>query len=278
MFSNLLEKSKAQTYSSSNHDEMRSLFGTSPSNITSSTAQKIATVFSCVDIKAKALSVIPIKLYKRTENGKEEDKNNPLYELLRYAPNDDITASIYKKMISQDIDLRGNHYTQIQRNGLGQVVGLYPLIADKMVITIDTNNKKTYKYDNVAVASRRILHLFDIPSECGNYGLSKIDYARITLEFASNTAQHGNKLFKNSAMPSGAFESEKVFSDEAFNRLKKDLEDKYTGLVNNGKPLLLEDGLKYNPLTMTNSDSEWLESRKFNREEVGAIFGVQLQC
>ena len=274
-FLNIFKSAKAQSYSSANVDEMRELFGTSSTTVTATTAQKVATVFSCIDIKAKALSVIPIKLYKRTKNGKLEDRKNPLYELLRYEPNPDLTASMYKKMISQDIDLRGNHYSQIVRNGLGQVVALYPLIADEMVVNIDLNNKKTYIYAGQTISNDRILHLFDIPSECGNYGLSKIDKAKITLEFANNTAQHGNELFKNSAMPSGAFELDKGgLSDEAFKRLKKDLSSKYTGLKNNGTPMLLEEGLKFVPLRMTNSDSEWLESRKFNREEVGAIFGV----
>ncbi len=274
--STVLDNFKAQdtkTYSSSNNDDMVNLFGLNTGSINSSNAQKIATVFACVDIKAKALAVIPIKLYKRTNSGKEEDRTNPLYELLRYAPNPDITASIYKKMISQDIDLRGNHFTQIQRNGLGQVVGLYPLVADKMVVTV-LNGKKTYKYDNKTVSPSRILHLFDIPNEDGTYGLSKIEYARVTLEYANNTAEHGNILFKNSAMPSGAFEKEGSLTDQAHERLKKGLKEQYVGLKNNGTPMLLEEGLKFNPLRMTNSDSEWLESRKFNREEVGAIFGV----
>lgn len=271
-----LDRLKAQdiTYSSSNKSEMNALFGTSSRNITSDNAQKIATVFACVDIKAKALSIIPIKLYKRVENGKTEDKDNPLYELLRYAPNPDITAAIYKKMISQDIDLRGNHYTQIQRNGLEQVIGLYPLISDNMIVTV-TNGVKSYIYNGIKISNKRILHLFDIPSECGNYGLSKIEYARTTLEFASNTSQHGNELFKNSAMPSGAFELAKGgLTDEAFKRLHNQLKEKYVGLKNSGTPMLLEEGLKFSPLRMTNSDSEWLESRKYNREEVGSIFGV----
>lgn len=265
---------ETESVSSTDTEAINSLFGINSNSVTSSNAQKIATVFACVDIKAKALAVIPIKLYKRTENGKNEDRDNPLYDLLRYAPNKDITASIYKKMISQDIDLRGNHFSQIVRNGLGQVVALYPLVADKMVVTVK-DGKKTYKYDNKTVSPSRILHLFDIPNEEGTFGLSKIEYARVTLEYANNTAEHGNILFKNSAMPSGAFEkSEGVLTDEAFKRLKTTLKEQYTGLKNNGTPMLLEEGLKFTPLRMTNSDSEWLESRKFNREEVGAIFGV----
>ena len=268
-----LSESKAQLFSSLESDTADILFGTNTNTINSNNAQKIATVFACINIKANALAVIPIKLYKKSDNGKVEWKENPLYNILRYEPNHDLVASQYKKMISQDLDLRGNHYSQIARNSLGQIKALYPLISDKMEVSV-INGKKIFKYDNKTVNSNKILHIFDIPNEDGTCGLSKIEYAKQTLELASNTAIHGNELFKNSATPSGAFEMDGELTDEAYNRLKKDLATKYTGLVNTGKPMLLEGGLKYNPLKMTNSDSEWLESRKFNREEIGAIFGV----
>ncbi len=243
-------------------------------SITATNAQKIATVFSCVDIKAKALSVMPIKLYKLTKNGKEENKTHKLYNLLRYEPNENLISSLYKKIISQDIDLRGNHYTQIVRNGLGDIVKLVPLQADLMDLTILSNGKKEFIYNNTRVDNYRVLHLYDIPDSTGLKGLSKIQFARESLNFAKNTAEHGNKLFENGATPTGIFEHEKVLEDGAFDRLKLSIQEKMTGLTNTGKPFLLEDGLSYKALTLTNSDSQWLESRKYNREEVAAIFGV----
>lgn len=247
----------------------------SGSSVTSINAQKIATVFSCVNIKANALAIIPIKTYIKNKDGKKEDHNNKLYDLLRYAPNELLIASLYKKMISQDLDLRGNHYSQIIRNGLGEVVALYPLIADKMEVIYSVNRKdKIYKYDNQKIKSSKILHIFDIPDFEGLKGLSRIEYAKQSLEYAKSTSTHGNNLFKNSAMPSGSFEMAGSLGDDAYNRLKADLTDKYSGSENAGKPLLLEGGLTFKPLAISNSDSEWLESRKFNREEVAAIFGV----
>lgn len=243
------------------------------SNITPSNAQKIATVLSCVNIKANALAVMPIKTYKKTKKGKEEDYNTLLYNLLRYEPNDNLISALYKKMISQDLDLRGNHYSQIIRNGAGEVVALHPLISDNMEI-LSHNGKKIFKYNGTPIKNNKIMHLFDIPDSSGLRGISRIEYAKETLEFANATSKHGNKLFKNSAMPSGSFEMSGELSDEAYNRLKNDLENKYSGLSNAGKALLLEGGLTFKPLTISNSDSEWLESRKFNREELCAIFGV----
>lgn len=241
--------------------------------VTALNAQKIATVLSCVNIKANALAVIPIKTYKKNGKEKKEDYNSALYNLLRYEPNENLIASLYKKMISQDLDLRGNHYSQIVRNGLGEVVALHPLLADKMKV-LTKDGKKYFEYDGKVVRNNRILHIFDIPDHTGLKGLSRIEYAKQALDFANAASRHGNELFKNSAMPSGSFEMSGELGDEAYNRLKNDLEAKYSGLSNAGKTLLLEGGLQFKPMTLSNSDSEWLESRKFNREELCGIFGV----
>lgn len=272
-FKSIFSNTKAE-YSSDSIEDVRTLFGLSSTTVTASNAQKIATVFSCVNIKANALAVIPIKTYKREKSGKSEDYANSLYGLLRYEPNDTLIASLYKKMISQDIDLRGNHYTQIIRNGLGDVVSLNPLVADKMEVSLNGSGKRVYKYNGNIIKSNKILHIYDIPDSQGIKGLSRIEYAKQTLEFTKNTTEHGNKLFANSATPSGAFETGEKLDDDSYNRLKEAITEKYSGVKNSGTPLLLEGGLTFKPLSISNSDAEWLESRKFNREEVAAIFGV----
>lgn len=249
----------------------------SRSIISATTAQKIADVFACINLKANAMAIMPLKLYIVTDNGKKEHKEHTLYRLLRKAPNPILTAFEWKKMISQDLDLSGNHYAQIVKNGLGEIVALYPLKADLMKVSyvLKNNNKeKIYDYNGTLISSDRILHIIDIPDNEGLVGISRIAYARQTLEFANNTATHGNKLFKNQATPSGAFTHPTVLSPDAFTRLKESLADKYSGLENSGKPILLEDGLTFTPITINNSDAQWLESRKLNRENIGAIFGV----
>lgn len=247
------------------------------SSISIATAQKIADVFACVNLKANAMAILPIKLYIITEKGKEEHKSHTLCRLLRKEPNPNLTAFEWKKMISQDLDLRGNHYAQLIKNGLGEIVAIYPLKADLMTVSyiLKNNNKeKIYNYNGTLISADRILHLIDIPDSEGLVGISRIAYARNTLEFANNAATHGNKLFRNLSTPSGAFSHPTELSSNAFDRLKESLENKYTGLENSGKPLLLEGGLTFTPISISNSDSQWLESRKLNRENIGAIFGV----
>jgi len=267
--------SQAKAEISTNDTEaIKAFFGNGETSITANNAQKIATVFSCVNIKANALAVIPIKTYKKGTKGKEEDRSNSLYDLLRYEPNDMLISSLYKKIISQDLDLRGNHYSQIIRNGLGEIVSLHPLIADKMELVISERGKKLFKYNDKVIQTNRVLHIYDIPDTTGHKGLSRIEYAKQALEFTKNASMHGNELFKNGTTPTGVFETPSTLNDESFNRLKESIVEKYTGIENSGTPLLLEDSLTFKPISIKNSDAEWLESRKFNREEVAAIFGV----
>jgi HK97 family phage portal protein len=261
-------------YNSNDVNSVRTFFGSGETSITANNAQKIAAVFSCVNIKANALAVIPIHTYKISSSGKVKDKTNPLYNILRYEPNENLISSLYKKIISQDLDLRGNHYSQIRRNGNGEIVSLNPLVSDNMELTISSSGRKIFKYSGAIIQSNRVLHVYDVPDVTGHKGLSKIEYAKQSLEFANNTATHGNKVFKNATSPSGAFETDQTLNDESFNRLKDSIVEKYTGLENTGTPLLLEGGLSFKPLSIKNSDAEWLESKKFNREEVASIFGV----
>jgi len=245
--------------------------------ITSRNAQQIADVFGCVNIKANALAVMPLKLYRKTQNGKVDAIDNTLYNLLKYEPNPNLTAYEWKKMISQDLDLRGNHFVQIIKDNLLNVVALYPLQADLMTVEfvkVGDSIEKLFKYNNQIVPANRILHFMDIPDHQGLKGISRIEYNRQTLDFSNNASSFGNRLFKNSATPSGAFEHSTSLSDEAYKRLKESLENQYSGLENSGKPLLLEDGLKFTPISITSSDAQWLESRKYNRENIATIFGV----
>lgn len=242
--------------------------------VTSSTAQRISWVFGAVNIKANALGTIPIKIYESTENGKSEYKNHNLYEILRYAPNDNLTSYEWQKMISQDLDLRGNHYSQVVRNGLDEIQGIYPLLADKMKVEFDSSKRKIYTYDNKKINSYQVLHILDIPDSQGLKGLSRIEYAKETFTFANNASKHGNKVFENGIAPTGTFESPKEYSDKAYSRLKSELEEKYEGVENAGRTMLLEEGLKFNPISIKNADAQWIESKKFNREEIATIFGV----
>jgi HK97 family phage portal protein len=108
----------------------------------------------------------------------------------------------------------------------------------------------------------------------GLHGMSPIEYSKNAIGLSIALEEHGSNLFSHGANPNGVFETDRVLSDEAFERLKADLKSSYTGLSNSNKPMLLEDGIKFKQISLTNNDSQFLESRKFQRSEIASIFRV----
>ncbi len=249
--------------------------------VDSDTAMRHTTVFACVQAIADSLATVTLNTYKRKENGKELAKDHPLYNLLKYQPNPNLTSFEYRQMVFSDTLLRGNHYSQIIRNGLGQVIGLYPLIADNMEVAIRTNGKKVYIYKpskggKVALNSNEVLHIKGLPDKSGLIGLNPIEYNRKAIELSMTTEQFGINFFKNGANGSGILEHPKTLSDEAYERLRKSFKEKYQGVINSGKPIILEEGMKYTRLSLSNEDSQFLDTRRFQKAEIASLFKVPL--
>ncbi len=258
-----------------------SIFGNTASNvITPQTAMRLTTVFACNRVIAETLSSISLNVYRNIENGKEKAADFDLYTILKYQPNPNMTSVMWREMIVQDLNTRGNHYSQIIRNGMGEITALYPLISDNMTPEITPGNQIRYVYDmgnqKRTVPAREILHIRGLPSEDGIVGLSPIEYNRRAIQLGDTTQEFGINFFDRGANGSGTFSSPGELSDTAFNRLKTDLNANYTGMRNSGKPMLLESGLKYERMSIPNNEAQFLETRKYQKEEIASIFRVPM--
>jgi HK97 family phage portal protein len=109
----------------------------------------------------------------------------------------------------------------------------------------------------------------------GYRGISPISYAREPIGLALATEKHGARLFKNGARPGGILEHPNKMSEDAAKRFKESWQAAFTG-DNVHKTALLEDGMKFNPLTMTSEDAQYLETRRFQTAEIARIFRVPL--
>ena len=247
--------------------------------VNSDTAMRHTAVYSCVDIITSALASVALNVYKKDEKGNRTlAVNHPLYDLLKYSPNPYLTRFDYIRMVYMDLLLRGNHYSQVVKNQKGEVIGLYPLIADNMQVKLRTNGQKVFVYQTAdkryVLKQDEVLHIMGLPDKDGLTGLNPIEYNRKAIELSMTTEQFGINFFKNGANGSGILYHDKVLSDIAYERLRKEFEDKYTGLMNSGKPLILEDGLKYERLSLSNEDSQFLDTRRFQKTEIAALFKV----
>lgn len=259
---------------------MEKLFN-AKTHISSSRAMQITTVFGCDRILMETLSSVSLHLYKKIEEGKTKAINHPLYRLLNLQPNPNMTSVTWRKMIMHDININGTHFSQIIRNRRGEVEAIYPLKYSSMEVYKNTKGERLYiyhseKWGRVEVPREKLLIIFAIPDDEGLGGISPIKRVMREFLYADTLDKFGQNFFNRGANGSGFFKKDGVLSDEAFRRLKDDLAREYTGLENSGKPMLLEDGLTFERLTIANNESQFLESKKFSKEQIASIFRVPL--
>ncbi|MDD5359483.1 MAG: phage portal protein [Sulfurovaceae bacterium] len=254
-------------------------FGSSKT-ITVDNAMQHTTVFACNRVIAETLGSIALEVFKTTDKGKEKATEHPLFNILKLQPNPLMTSVMWREMIVQDLNTRGNHYSQIIRNRLGEVIALYPLKSASMEVVLDENTKIHYIYKvgskTYEVEAKDILHIRGLPSTDGIKGLSPIEYNRRAIQLSDTAQEFGINFFEKGANGTGAFIIPSELSETSYNRLKKDITDKYAGINNSGKPLLLEGGLKFERFTIPNNDSQFLETRKYQKEDIASIFRVPM--
>ena len=242
-------------------------------------AMQITTVFGCDRILMETASSVSLHLYRVIEEGKEKAKDTKLYNILNLQPNPNMTSATWRKMMVHDINMRGTHFSQIIRNRRGDVIAIYPLRHDAMEVKRDTEGNPIYiyntkKHGRVIFPKSKILTIFALPDDDGLTGITPITRVMREFRYADTLHTFGQKWFDEGANASGIFKKDGVLNTEAFERLKKDLAENYRGLANSGKPMLLEDGLTFERLTIANNESQFLESKKFSKEEIASIFRV----
>lgn len=248
--------------------------------ITAERAMKYSAVFACVRVLSETLASLPIILYRRLKNGdKERATDEPLYDILHNAPNDEMAPINYKESMMVSLCLGGDGYSQKIKNYMGEVIGLIPLDYNNVKCKREENGQLVYK---VKVKNEWKTYtradIFHIPglSLNGLNGLTPISYAAEAVKLGLNYEKFGNRFFENGANPGGVIEHPGILGDDAATRIRKDFAERYSGLVNTGKPILLEEGMKYTALTVKQADAQYLESRKFQTEDIARIFRVPL--
>ena len=180
-------------------------------------------------------------------------------------------------MMQAHVLLRGNAYALIVRSR-GQVVGLLPLQPERMEVRQADDLRLTYRYSRrdggrVDLAAADVLHLVGLTLD-GVHGLSPIAYARESIGLSLAMEGHGSTLFRNGARPSAALRHPSHVTQEAAVRLRESMDAFRVGGEREGKTLILEEGMDYQPITMSAEDTQWIESRKFSRTDIAMFFGV----
>lgn len=246
-------------------------------------AMQMTAVYSCVRILSEAVASLPLHVYRYTDTGTEKATDHPLYTILHDEPNPEMTSFVFRETLMTHLLLWGNAYAQIIRNGKGEVIALYPLMPDRMSVDRDENGQLYYEYlvssDDAPVNKKSIVRLS--PSDVlhipglgfdGLVGYSPIAMAKNAIGLAIATEEYGSKFFANGAAPSGVLEHPGTIKDP--NRIRESWQQTFGGSQNSGKIAVLEEGMKYTPISISPEQAQFLETRKFQINEIARIFRV----
>ncbi len=265
--------------------ENRSLGGQSfPFGVSSSgkpvnerSAMQMTAVYACVRILAESIASLPLHLYEQNELGnKEKAKSHPLYFIVHDEPNSEMTSFIFRETLMTHLLLWGNAYAQVIRNGKGEVISLYPLMPNKMRVKRDAKTGAIvydYLHDKgtVSLSSSEILHIPGLGFD-GLVGYSPIAMAKNAIGMAMATEEYGAKFFANGAQPGGVLEHPGIIKDPE--RVRDSWSSTFGGSGNSNKIAVLEEGMKYTPIAISPDQAQFLETRKFQINEIARIFRV----
>ena len=253
-------------------------------------AMQMTAVYCCVRILSEAVASLPLQFYRyNAKGGKEKAVDHPLYFLLHDEPNPEMTSFIFRETLMTHLLLWGNAYSQIIRNGKGEVVALYPLMPDRMKVDRDEHGRLYYEYtvyDSDDVDGRKgtnkvgrtvrlqphdVLHIPGLGFD-GLVGYSPIAMAKNAIGLAIATEEYGSKFFANGAAPSGVLEHPGTIKDPS--KVRESWQATFGGSGNANKIAVLEEGMKYTPISISPEQAQFLETRKFQIDEIARIFRV----
>ena len=262
------------------------LFGrtTSGKAVNERTAMQTTAVYSCVRILAEAVASLPLHIYRYSDTSKERVPEHPLYTILHDEPNVDMTSFVFRETMMSHLLVYGNAYSQIIRDGAGRVLGLYPLLPDKMEVDRLENGELVYYYSRyseenpnfhdmgrIALRQQDVLHIPGLGFD-GLVGYSPIAMAKNAVGMTLACEEYGASFFANGANPGGVLEHPGVLKDPG--KVRESWNSVYRGSGNAHKIAVLEEGMKYQQIGIPPEEAQFLETRKFQINEIARLYRI----
>lgn len=249
-------------------------------------ALRVAAFLACVRVLGESISGLPCKLFQRLDDGKRSvATQHGQYYTLHDSPDGLMTAQEFWELVTTKMILRGNFPARMQSSSSGPNTIIKWIDPDRHSrtppITEMSDGSWRFYYkdeddDEVYLSTARndFLHFKGMTLD-GMWGMSPLTMLRLQLESADKARKWGTEFFDNGMAPSGVFQSEKELSDKGYARLRAQVREK-SGYKRAHESLILEDGLKYEPIAMSHSDAQFLELRKFDKAEIAGVMRVPL--
>jgi HK97 family phage portal protein len=252
--------------------------------INQATAMSCAAVMACVSILSEDVAKLTPRLRRRKPKGGWENVTDHPLSALLLNPNDWQTWDEFCGQMMLGLCLRGNAYAPILRDHFGRPTALVPINPDQVTLWPAPDGSLFYNVARANIHEQAVLR--DVPflipardmlhikglSANGLQGLSKISMNREAIGLALAQEQQAARWMRNAAKPSGILSTDTQLTEEARKASKASWQEANSGLANSGKTAILEMGLKWQPLSMTSADIEFIASRTFQLNEIARMF------
>ena len=240
-------------------------------------ALELAAVWSCVRLLSETGATLPLMLYETAPSGdRRVARENSLFTLLHDAPHYDFTAVEFWEGVMMSLVLWGNAYALKDRMGK-RLVSLTPLRCDQMAVKRNRDGSRRYEYSAPTglrvYTEDEIFHVRGFGG-AGDVGLSTLSFARHSMGSAMAADGFASAMFANGVRPSGVLMVDKVLTPEQREQLQKNIVAPFVGSDKAGGVMVFEAGMKFQPVTMTPEDAQFLQTRSFQVEEICRWFRV----
>lgn len=240
-------------------------------------AAGLSATYACVNLLAGTIGSLPLMVYRTNSAGvRNVARDHSLYWLLHDSPNYDQTALDFWEIMCAGIELHGNAYAQMEKASDGRIISLTPIRPDIVQVRrVNGEIEYSWAIDNkpVKIMQGGMLHIRGFGGGPLG-GASALSVCRATFSSATFTEQAAANMFSNGALPSGVMSTDRQLTAAQRLQAEELLAQKFAGAINAGRPMLLDNGVKWEQLTISPEDAQMLETRRFGIEEICRVFGV----
>lgn len=251
--------------------------------VTESSALKYTPFWAAVRIISGTLAALPFKVYKRLDSGgKQPMSGHPVYGLLHDRPNEYMDAVTFLETRMAHVLCYGNGYAEIQRDGAGRPVALWPLLPDKTERQIAADGTMFYEVkvtlpsggtETVYLPDYNVLHVKGLGFD-GYTGYNVVQYHKEAIGYGMGVKEYGARFFGNGARPGGVLEHPNTLGDKALKHLKESWEKEHGGLSQAHRLQILEEGMKWHETGVDPQKAQALEVQKWTVDDCSRIFQI----
>ena len=243
-------------------------------------ALQISAVWACIDRRATIVASLPFFAYKERDGEKTLARTSRLYALLKDSPNSRMTPFEFWRAMMVNYDLRGNAYARIDRDApadgqaIGEATALWPMPSDQVRAVVLANGEMVYEYmiggEIFVLPEENVLHLKNLGN--GTIGLAKMTYMSSTTDEMAKAQESSSKVFGNSGKPTAILMIDSALTPAQREGLRANYGELTSGSTS--RLAVLEANMKYQQLSLSPTDQQLLETRRYGVEEICRWFDV----